>query len=95
MPARFAAELRRRVDEWRSAGKRGLWLKLPAAHAACAGAAVAAGFAFHHAKPEYLELTHWLPASPSPLPRFAPRKRQHGASCPMPLSSSPDFTSTV
>lgn len=34
-------------------------------------AAVEAGFAYHHATADYLELTCWLPPTPSPLPRFA------------------------
>ena len=32
---------------------------------------MAAGFAFHHAKPGYVLLTRWLPTDqPSPLPRY-------------------------
>merc|ERR1712224_423597 len=34
------------------------------------GPAVAQGFAFHHAKPEYVLLTQWLPETPSPLPKY-------------------------
>ena len=30
------------------------------------------GFEIHHAKPEYIQLTHWLPTSePNMLPRYA------------------------
>ena len=34
-------------------------------------AAVAAGFEYHHATAGYLQLTRWLPDTPSPLPRYA------------------------
>ena len=113
---RFAAVLAERLDVWRAAGKKGVWLTVPdaaagavgprcwdglsrgGAHEAPRGAsnprgdhtirlhsikkfhkrtappggpAVAAGFAFHHAKPGYVLLTRWLPTDqPSPLPRY-------------------------
>jgi len=45
---------------------------VPNTSAACVGAAVASGFAFHHAQPEYVLLTRWLPLDqPSPLPKYA------------------------
>ena len=66
----FEARLRSAIDEWSANGKRGLWLKIPLACAAVAGAAAACGFEFHHAQPGYVMMTRWLPASPSPLPKY-------------------------
>ena len=49
-----------------------MWLHLPAAAHALVPAAVCAGFRYHHATPNYLQLTRWLPRDvPSPLPRYA------------------------
>eukprot|EP00038_Savillea_parva_P006737 m.165538 g.165538 ORF g.165538 m.165538 type:complete len:467 (+) comp12576_c0_seq1:214-1614(+) len=70
-PARFGNTLRRHIVEWRRESKRGLWLKIPAERADLVAEAVAAGFQFHHAKPEYLQLTMWLLDTPSPLPLYA------------------------
>ena len=66
----FAAELQTRMKEWKDAGKKGLWLKIPVEAAACVGPAAAQGFLFHHTKPEYVLLTQWLPKTPSPLPGY-------------------------
>lgn len=66
----FDAELRQGIKEWKEAGKRGLWLKIPTEAAACVGPAVAQGFRFHHAREEYAMLTQWLESSPSPLPKY-------------------------
>jgi len=68
---RFDAELRRGLEGWKAAGKKGIWLKIPTPAAACVGSAVAQGFHFHHAQEDYVMLTQWLPTSPSPLPRYA------------------------
>jgi ADP-ribose pyrophosphatase YjhB (NUDIX family) len=70
-PAAFGSELRRRVAEWKAEAKRGLWLKIPAECTALVGVASEVGFAFHHAKPEYLQMTMWLLDSPSPLPLYS------------------------
>lgn len=69
--SQFVEELRAALEGWMADGKRGIWLKLPAECHRHISAAVTFGFAFHHATPEYLELTRWLPSTPSPLPRFA------------------------
>ena len=69
---RVAVELRALVATFAQAGKRGLWLKIPLTCAASVGAAVANGFVFHHAQPDYVLLTKWLPTDePSPLPKYA------------------------
>lgn len=71
-PHALGVELSRRIEQWAAAGKRGLWLKIPLECAAFAGSAAAQGFQFHHAKPEYVEMTRWLPTDqPSPLPAYA------------------------
>ena len=67
----FVAELRASLEEWRGAGKQGIWLKLEREHHAFVSPAVAYGFSYHHATPESLVLTRWLPSSQSPLPRYA------------------------
>ena len=41
------------------AEKRGVWLRLPLHAHAYVSAAVEAGFEYHHATPEYLQLTRW------------------------------------
>lgn len=66
----FWTELRAALEAWRLAGKRGIWLRLPLACHTLVSAAISAGFAYHHATPQYVLLTRWLPASPSPLPRY-------------------------
>lgn len=67
----FVEELHSALQAWEGAGKRGLWLRLPAEAHAYVDAAVAAGFEYHHATAGYLQLTRWLPPTPSPLPRYA------------------------
>jgi 8-oxo-dGTP pyrophosphatase MutT (NUDIX family) len=67
----FAAVLAQRIPAWKAEGKRGLWLKIPAECADLVGPAVSAGLAFHHAKPEYVQLTMWLPETSSPLPLYS------------------------
>lgn len=67
----FVEELHSALQAWEGAGKRGVWLRLPAEAHAYVDAAVAAGFEYHHATAGYLQLTRWLPPTPSPLPRYA------------------------
>ena len=67
----FAVELRQYLQAWTAAGKKGIWLKVPLAAAACVGPAVAQGFEFHHAKAEYLLLTRWLSEEPNTLPKYS------------------------
>lgn len=68
--ADFGAMLATQVQGWRQAGKRGVWLTVPSKCADFVGQAVKVGFEFHHAKPGYVQLTMWLPSTPSPLPRY-------------------------
>lgn len=71
MTSDFARELLTRIAAWEQAGKRGLWLTIPISAAECVGPATSAGFDFHHAKPGYVQLTRWLPKTPSPLPAYS------------------------
>lgn len=67
----FARELRERLAGYVAAEKRGVWLRLPMRAHRYVSAAASAGFRYHHATDEYVQLTRWLPATPSPLPRYA------------------------
>jgi 8-oxo-dGTP pyrophosphatase MutT (NUDIX family) len=61
-PEIFAVAIDAALTEWRSAGLRLAWLKLPPAQMALAPAAIAAGFECHHARAEYLMLVQRLKA---------------------------------
>lgn len=67
----FVDELHAALDGWRAAEKQGVWLRLSIEAHSLISAAVCAGFRFHHATSEYLQLTKWLPPTPCPLPRYA------------------------
>ena len=71
-PRDFSRILGQHIEQWRSADKSGVWLKIPLACAGLAGAAAEHKFEFHHAKPEYVLMTRWLPVDkPSPLPSYS------------------------
>jgi 8-oxo-dGTP pyrophosphatase MutT (NUDIX family) len=81
-PAAFAAALAASLPAWRAAGVKGVWLKLPPSHAGCVGAAIVAGFEFHHAEgapDSYIMLAAWLPGGASPLPPGATHQVGVGA----------------
>ncbi|CAK0848686.1 unnamed protein product [Prorocentrum cordatum] len=67
----FAGELRSRLAEWASAGKRGIWFKVPLSCARLVLPLSSEGFKFHHAKEEHVMLSRWLEASPCKLPRYS------------------------
>ncbi len=52
-------------------GVRGVWLKLPLELSQLVPVATGLGFVYHHAEPEYLMLTKWLPNTPCTLPANA------------------------
>ena len=56
-PLAFKDALEQSVAAWRSAGVKGVWLKVPTSHAHCVGHAVDVGFEFHHA--EKVGLCEW------------------------------------
>ena len=67
----FVNELHGHLDAWLAADKKGVWLQLPLHAAAFVPPAVSTGFRYHHATEDYVQLTRWLPTSPSPLPTYA------------------------
>ena len=69
--ATFGRVLKDKIDEWKAAGKRGLWLTVELQCSVVIGEAVAQGFVFHHAQPSYVMLTRWLPEDQeNKLPRY-------------------------
>ena len=66
----FAASLVEAMDEWQREGIKVVWLQLPIARSQFVPAAVAAGFVYHHATEEWLQLTAVL-APESYVPPFA------------------------
>ena len=60
-PGEFLSALQVSLRAWRQQGRRGVWLKLPLSTADLVPAAAAAGFVFHHAEPDYVMMTQWLP----------------------------------
>lgn len=67
-PDAFASILRFSLTHWRRMNKKGIWLKLPLENAELVPVAVKEGFKYHHAEPEYLMLTYWIPDGPCVLP---------------------------
>ena len=60
------------MQVYKQQGFRGVWLRLKKEQVHLAGVAVQeAGFNFHHAKNDYLMLTHWIPESLNKMPGFA------------------------
>jgi len=58
--------------EWKEKGKRGIWLKIPLKQAEYVPIAAKEGFVFHHAQPDFVMMTKWLPeAEPNKLPKYA------------------------
>jgi ADP-ribose pyrophosphatase YjhB (NUDIX family) len=61
----FAASL----EQWKSSGKRGIWLKLSREQASLIPVAILEhSFEFHHSHPHYVQLVRWLPNVKSTLP---------------------------
>ena len=77
----FAAQLEASIAAWIAAGVRGVWLKIPKERAEYVGTAVhAGGFGFHHAEPDYVMMTRWLPTDePDMLPPNASHQVGVGA----------------
>eukprot|EP00884_Botryococcus_braunii_P009744 jgi/Botrbrau1/18771/Bobra.0386s0089.2 len=75
----FVERLQRSLEHWRDTKRRGIWLKVPLERAAFVGPAVQAGFVFHHAEPDYVMLTQWLPETENKLPHNASHQVGIGA----------------
>ena len=71
-PALFERQLEQSIATWREAKRRGIWLSIPHDRTELIPTAQKLGFVLHHAKPEYVMLTHWLDEKdPNQLPGYA------------------------
>ncbi|PTQ44821.1 hypothetical protein MARPO_0018s0016 [Marchantia polymorpha] len=64
---------------WKSQERKGVWLKLPTENANLVFPAIEAGFVYHHAEPNYVMLTYWIPEVPCTLPSNASHQVGVGA----------------
>ena len=71
------------VQQWRSHGKRGIWLRLNLAQAQFISIAANAGFDFKHAQKGHVIMTKWLS---SDIPDLLPDSATHQVRCSFPLS---------
>ncbi|KAK9908979.1 hypothetical protein WJX75_005507 [Coccomyxa subellipsoidea] len=78
-PQEFSERLDFSLAAWQDQDRKGIWLKVPIGKVALVEIAVRKGFIFHHAEPDYVQLTRWLPANPSRLPANA--SHQVGVGC--------------
>ena len=62
-PIAFGEALDDALTRWRERERRGVWLKLSLARAACVPIACERGFEYHHAEREYVMLVKWLPTN--------------------------------
>ncbi|XP_030847337.1 nudix hydrolase 8-like [Strongylocentrotus purpuratus] len=68
----FKMMLRDSLDHWKKTAIRGIWIKVPLHQADLVGIIAKLGFVFHHAQPNYVMMTRWLPEDePNMLPGFA------------------------
>ncbi|CAK9321584.1 unnamed protein product [Citrullus colocynthis] len=70
-PIVFSSNLRFSLSHWKKKGKKGVWLKLLVEQSELIPIALKAGFQYHHAEPDYLMLTYWIPDGPCMLPANA------------------------
>ncbi|GFS43946.1 nudix hydrolase homolog 8 [Actinidia rufa] len=70
-PNVFASRLQSSLSQWKTKGKKGVWLKLPLERSELVPVAVKGGFQYHHAERGYVMLTHWIPEGPCMLPANA------------------------
>jgi hypothetical protein len=70
--ALFECQLEQSLAAWRQAKRRGIWLSIPCDRTELISIAQKFGFVLHHAKPDYVMLTHWLDEKePNQLPSYA------------------------
>ncbi len=71
-PPLFERQLEQSLVAWRQAKRRGIWLSIPHDRTELIPIAQKFGFVLHHAKPDYVMLTHWLDETePNQLPTYA------------------------
>ena len=75
----FLSQIESSLRSWKSAGRRGVWLKIPATKIDYVASALDLGFVMHHAEKEYLMLTNWLTDEENKLPSNA--SHQVGIGC--------------
>eukprot|EP00752_Nemacystus_decipiens_P017182 g15392.t2 len=75
----FTSSLEASLDEWRSAGKKGVWLKVPADRTELVPVSLGLGFELHHAEKAYVMLNMWLPSTANQLPGNASHQVGVGA----------------
>ncbi|CAM9922975.1 unnamed protein product, partial [Ectocarpus fasciculatus] len=75
----FASVLEASLEAWRSTGKKGVWLKVPADRTELVPASIDLGFELHHAEKAYIMLNMWLPSTASQLPANASHQVGVGA----------------
>ncbi|XP_059144602.1 uncharacterized protein LOC131931784 isoform X2 [Physella acuta] len=71
-PDEFVEKLKEAIVQWKTEGKRGLWLKAHKEQCIVIPKIIELGFDFHHAKPGYVCLTKWLSEDvPNHIPGYA------------------------
>jgi len=80
----FQTFLGQHLDEWRTEGSRGIWIKVSAKLAAVLPSMIEAGFRFHHAQAGYVMMIQWLPtisSDPDVLPEYCTQTLGVGGLC--------------
>lgn len=68
----FEKQLEKSLEAWRSEKKRGIWLSIPSHRTVLIPIAQKLGFTLHHAREDYVMLTHWLDETEkNQLPSYA------------------------
>ncbi|CAF1522854.1 unnamed protein product, partial [Didymodactylos carnosus] len=68
----FRQQLISSLKHWKESKNRGVWLSIPNTKTEFIPIAIELGFKLHHAKEEYVMLTHWLSEDePNQLPSYA------------------------
>jgi len=68
----FRQQLISSLKHWKESKNRGVWLSIPNTQTEFIPIAIELGFKLHHAKEEYVMLTHWLSEDePNQLPSYA------------------------
>jgi hypothetical protein len=77
-PVKFHNALQQTLENHKSLETRGVWMRIPRDHSKLIPVAVDLGFEFHHAEPQYVMMTHWLPTKEQ---NHLPRAPQHYVGC--------------
>jgi len=75
----FRSTLDASMLAWRGAGRRGIWLRVPARVPAFVPIALAKGFELHHAEAGHVMLTYFFPAEDGVTPNTLPPYTTHTA----------------